>query len=267
MPRIRVNGVELAYELQGRGFPILFSHGLLLDRRIFAHQMTELSKQFQTIGIDTHGHSESTSPLTAITLETIADDFVKFLEQFRYARFVLVGLSMGGMLGLRMALRAPHFLSGLVLIDASADVENPGRKYQYEALIQTAREVGVTPELAEMILPFMFSEKFLREQAKLAKEYKERMMKVQIDGALAVTRAVIDRSSILDQLSKITIPTLILVGAQDKTQPLEESEKIRSRLPNAKLVEVPDAGHISTVEQPEFITKQIAQFMQELEIH
>ncbi|MBI1743058.1 alpha/beta fold hydrolase [Candidatus Acetothermia bacterium] len=267
MPRFRVNGVELAYEVQGRGFPLVFSHSLLLDRRNFSHQMAELAKQYQTIGIDTHGHGESTSPATDLTLDAITDDFLKLLDQFRYARFVFVGLSMGGMIGLRLALKAPRYLKGLILIDTSGDAENSGRKYQYEALIQAAQEVGITPELADMVMPFMFSERFLREQQKLAREYKERLTKLQLAGVLKVAQAVIDRPSILDQLSQISVPTLILVGAQDNTQPTDESEKIRSRISQSKLVQVPDAGHISSVEQPEFVTKQISQFMQELGIN
>jgi pimeloyl-ACP methyl ester carboxylesterase len=266
MSLVRVNGLELAYEVHGRGFPIVFSHALLFDRRIFSHQMTELSKQYQTIGIDTHGHGESMSPLTEITLDAITDDSIKALDQFRYARFVFVGLSMGGMIGLRFALKAPQRLRGLILIDTSADVENAGRKYQYEALIQTAQEVGITPELADIVLPFMFSEKFLREQPKLVKEHKERLTQLRLEGVLKVSRAVIDRPSILDQISKINIPTLILVGSQDNTQPSEESEKMRSLIAKSKLVQVPEAGHISSIEQPEFITKQIAQFMQDLGI-
>jgi pimeloyl-ACP methyl ester carboxylesterase len=84
---------------------------------------------------------------------------------------------------------------------------------------------------------------------------------------LRVTRAVIDRLSLLDQISAVRNPTLILVGAEDQTQPWEEAEKIRARLMGAKLVTVPEAGQISSVEQPEFVTRQIAQFMEELNIH
>ncbi len=267
MPRIKINGVELAYEAQGRGFPILFSHALLFDRQMYAHQISELAKFFQVLAIDTHGHGESTAPINELRLNQIANDFIKVMDHFGYARYVFVGLSLGGMIGLRIALQEPQRLKGLVLIDTSADVENPGKKYQYEALIQTAQEIGITPELADMVLPFMFSEKFLREQPKLVKEHKERFSKLPVNGVLQVSRAVIDRPSLLDQIEKIDIPTLVLVGKHDTTQPLEESEKIRARIPHAKLVPIPDAGHIASIEQPEFVTKQIMQFMQELGIH
>jgi pimeloyl-ACP methyl ester carboxylesterase len=267
MPQLKLNGVELAYEIQGRGFPILFSHALLFDHRMYLSQINELSKQFQTIAIDTHGHGASTAPLAEITLDQIADDFIKAMDYFGYARYLFVGLSMGGMIGLRIALKAPHRLKGLVLIDTSGNLEDPGKKYQYDALIQTAEEIGITPELADMVLPFMFSEKFLREQPQLVKESKETLSKQNVPGVLRVSRAVIDRPSILDQIGKISLPTLILVGNQDTTQPLDESEKIHTRIAHSKLVPIPDAGHISSIEQPELVTRHILQFAQELGIH
>jgi pimeloyl-ACP methyl ester carboxylesterase len=124
MPRTRVNGVELHYEERGRGVPLVFSHGLLWSGRMFDAQVEALSSRYRCITFDHRGQGQSPrSPTVPYSMDELAVDAAALLESLGATPCHFVGLSMGGFVGLRLAIERPQLLRSLTLIESAADAE------------------------------------------------------------------------------------------------------------------------------------------------
>ena len=123
MPHARVNGIELAYRETGRGPALILGHGLCLDGEMYLEAAERLAADWRVIRLDFRGHGESTKPRGALSLEDLADDVAALADALGLERFAYGGLSMGGMVGRRLALRHPGRLLALVLMDTAAEPE------------------------------------------------------------------------------------------------------------------------------------------------
>lgn len=178
------------------------------------------------------------------------------LESFE-GKAVFVGLSMGGYVALQIAAAAPERVAGLVLCDTRAEPDANENKAKRAAAIDFVRKNGLEPFLGPFLKDAVFSLKassFLHGVA--AKSSPEAVM-----AALAALAA---RPDAVPGLSKITAPTAVLVGSQDKITPLPLSEAMRSRIPGAELHIIPDSGHFSNAENPAAFNERLVSFLKRL---
>jgi 3-oxoadipate enol-lactonase len=261
MPTAKVNGVELYYEDQGNGFPVVFGHGLCFDGDMFSHQVQALSSRYRTITVDFRGHGRSQSLDQPYTLEDNTEDLYRLLQHLGISQAHFVGLSMGGMTAMRLALAQPEMVKSLVLLDTSADGEEPGKVASYEMAAQTTRDHG--PDLViDAILPVFFSSSYLNGRPEEAAAMKQKIIeRIHPVGVYHATLAVTRRRSIIEEIDRIKVPTLILVGDQDIATVPEKSQRIHERIAGSQLVVIPNAGHMSAIEQPELVTSEIERFL------
>lgn len=263
MPDIEINGARLYYQVSGDGpETIVFGHGLVLDGRMFDSQVSSLQDRYRCITFDFRGQGQSQVTESGYGLDALCEDVACLIQALQCAPCHLVGLSMGGMVGMRLAIRRPELLRSLALLGTSADPEPLGKAIQYRALGLIARWFG-TGIVADRAMAVLFGRKFLGDstRARLKQEWRKR---VAANDQLGISRAVmgvVTRGDILGQLDKISIPTLILVGDQDVACPPMRAERIRSRIPGSKLVVIPGAGHTSSVEEPEAVNAALRQFL------
>lgn len=263
MPYLEVNGANLYYEEHGVGREtILFSHGLLWSGRMFSEQITVLKNQYRCVTFDFRGQGKSEVTRSGYDIESLYEDVVALIERLRCAPCHFVGLSMGGFIGLRLAIRRPDLLKSLILIESSAEPESPENARRYRMLNFIARWLGLRV-VADRVMGIMFGQKFLTDPARasLRNEWKQRLLANHRIGITRAVIGVITREGVADQLSKIQTPTLIIVGDQDVATPPAKAEFMHARIPNSKLVIIPGAGHTSTVEEPAAVTAAIAEFL------
>src|SRR5262249_26112483 len=138
---IHVNGTKLYYEdTGGSGAPIIFSHGLLLDTRLFDQQVAHLQSQFRCISYDHRGQGRSAeSDLREIDMDVLCDDVRELIETLNLGPVHFFGLSMGGFVGMRLAARHPQLVRSLMLSSTSADPERPENKPKYKLLTFLAK--------------------------------------------------------------------------------------------------------------------------------
>lgn len=260
MPTISVNGVEIYYEDVGEGFPVLFLHGLTFDTRMWTDQVAALSKKYRCISLDFRGHGHSATTDTEYSLEQFAEDVRGLLRELGIEQAHVAGLSMGGMVAMRLALAYPEVVRSLVLLDTSADPQDAERASQYETMAQIVKEQG--PEaVMQGVIPIFFSPAFIQGQPQKLQAFKEQFRKIDGEGNYRAVLAVTRRRDTREDIKGIGVPTLVIVGEQDLATPVDEAETIHQQIAGSRLEKIAGAGHMTPLEQPEKVTALLEDFL------
>ena len=263
MPMLRVNGTELYYEdTGGRDPAILFSHGLFWDTSLFAPQIAALKSRYRCVAYDYRGQGRSAeSDLRAIDMDTLFADAVALIEALDLKPVHVCGLSMGGFVAMRLGARRPDLVRSLLLLDTSADPEPPKNAPKYRLWNWIARCFGVGP-VVEATMPIMFGKSALSDPARDAeRDAWRRQLRSNRRSLWRAVNGVIERPSVYHELPRITAPTLVIVGEEDTVTVPAKAERIAAAIAGAKLVRIPRAGHILTLEQPQAPTRAISGFL------
>jgi pimeloyl-ACP methyl ester carboxylesterase len=259
MPYRTVNDTLLSYQEQGAGNPLVLIHGFPLDGRIFDEQIGALSKKFRVIVPDLPGFGQSNSD-KPFTIASLADDVHALLAAMDALPCALGGLSMGGYVSLSFAKKYPQDLSRLILIDTRAEGDSPEGKESRNKMIDLVQAKGATA-VADQMLPKMFSEQTLKangEPVKKLRDIMEHCLPKTIEHALMAMR---DREDYVSMLASIRVPTLIVVGEQDSITPPKMAQAMHEKIVGSKLVQIPGAGHVSTMERPQEVSETIEEFL------
>jgi 3-oxoadipate enol-lactonase len=263
MPSMAVNDTEVYYEDVGQGPPLLFLHGLIFDTRMWSSQVAALSGKYRCISIDFRGHGQSAAPRCQCSLEQLAEDVYKVMGKLTIEQAHVVGLSMGGMVGMRLALAHPEAVRSLLLLDTDAGLEEADRSRQYEAMAQMVRDQG-PQSVMEGILPFFFSQSFRQGWPQEMQRFREQFATIDPEGMYWVTLAVTRRRDMRDEIKGIRVPTLIIVGDQDIATTPDKAEAIHQQIAGSRLATIAGAGHMTPIERPEEVTALLAEFLAEV---
>ncbi len=263
---ISVNGTRLYVEDTGGSGPaVVFSHGLLVDARVWDHQVAALRSRFRCIAYDHRGQGRSAVPRErSITIDTCTADAAALVEALGAAPCHFVGLSMGGFVGMRLAARRPELIRSLALVESSSDPEPPENVPRYRLMNVVARFVGPRI-LAGRVTAILFGRSFLTDPAR-ARERAEWTARIAANRR-AIWRAVngvIERDAIHGELGRIRVPTLVVVGEEDVATVPAKAERMAAAIAGARLVRIPRAGHSSPVEEPAAVTAALEGFLESL---
>lgn len=266
MPSLRLDDTELFYVDTGpvpSGDTLLFSHGLLMSHEMFAAQVEALRDRYRCVAYDHRGQGQSApSDLRSIDLGTLTGDATLLIEKLDLSPVHFVGLSMGGFVGMRLAARRRKLVKSLTLLDTSAGPEPAANVPKYTAMNLTARYLGARV-LVDRLMPIMFGKTFLGDPEKSAVRARWRAHFQALPRSVwRAVNGVLERENVTPELGRIRCPTLILVGDEDVATPREQSERIQRGIAGSRLVTIPRAGHSSTVEAPEAVTREISAFLQ-----
>lgn len=261
MPTLQRSGASISYQVQGDGPPLLLGHSLLLDGRMWDALVPRLARAYRVYNIDARAHRRSTAP-GPFTLEDLADDWLALLDQEHIDRALLCGLSMGGMTAMRLALRAPHRVAAMALLDTSADPEPPVQRRAYRLMGEIQRRVRLDPLLAPLVRRKMFGATTRKERPDIVEQGVRLVLENEPRLLYPAVRAVFDRPSIAQHLKEIHTPTLVIVGEEDVATPPSRSERIAAAIPGAILARIPAAGHLSAMEQPDAVAAHLEPFLQ-----
>lgn len=245
-------GARVAYEVAGDGTSLVLGHSLLCDGRMWEAVAPALTERCRVVNVDARGHRRSPAE-GPFTLDDLADDWLAILDREGVDRAVLCGLSMGGMTAMRLALKAPDRVAGLVLLDTSARAERRWPRLQYRAMAEVVRRVGFVEAFVPKIQRAMFGRATLRGRPDLVARVTDRIRENDPRQLYFACRAVFDRPSILDRIEQIRCPTFVVVGDDDASTPPSEARRIASRIPGAALVPIPAAGHLTAIEAPDAV--------------
>lgn len=264
MPHAHVDGTRLWFEETGSGDapPAVLTHSLLLDSSMWEAQVPALSEDRRVLNVDVHGHGRSDDP-GRWTLEEAASDLARLLEEEDAAPAHWVGLSMGGMIGMRLALQRPDLLESLVLLDTSARPE--GRRVLHQAFAWAVR-IGGRP-VARALTPYVAGQMFSPGYAHRAEAIRWKRLPLEMaprelfHACLAVFR----RGDVTDELGEVDLPALVIVGTEDRATPPPLAGELAEALPRARLERVEGAGHLSAIEAPDEVTGLVTAFLDEVD--
>lgn len=266
MPIITVNNADIYYEdsaPEDVQKPVMvFAHGLLWSTRMYDKQVEYFKKDYRCIAFDFRGQGQSQITKSGYDMDTLTEDALALLEVLNITKCHFVGLSMGGFVAQRIALMRPDLLLSLILLETSADPEDPKNVPQYRKLLKAIRWLGMK-RVSNKVMPIMFGDSFLTDKAHKAerKTWLAMLQGNRKGGVVKATMGVIERQGVYDQLGDITTPTLIVVGDEDKATPYAKAERMHFAIEGSKLAVVKGAGHTSTVEAPKQMNKVINKFL------
>jgi pimeloyl-ACP methyl ester carboxylesterase len=284
---LTANGTGLAAVDRGSGPPLLFVHGFPLDHTMWDAQVETLSGRHRIIAPDLRGFGQSgvtepgkgdrhllceapegpfrqKVPVTfshTATMELFADDLAGLLDAMAAGqRVVLCGLSMGGYIAFAFCRRYAARLRGLILCDTRAEADTPEAA---AARLETAdRVLGEGPGfLADSMLPKLLAPQTLAERPETVAAVRKMILGSDPRGIAAALRGMAQRPDSTPLLSAITCPTLVLVGELDKLSPPEQMQALARQISGSQFVVIPNAGHMTPVEQPAETTAAIESFL------
>ncbi|HMK64340.1 MAG TPA: 3-oxoadipate enol-lactonase [Thermodesulfobacteriota bacterium] len=258
--RIPANGLNLNYELTGKaGAPVvMLSHSLGASLAMWEPQRAVLEPYFQVLAYDMRGHGASDAPGVAYTLEQLAQDAVGLMDVLNISRVHFVGLSIGGMIAQALALNHADRLLSLALCSTSAFLPPPARPIVQERII-LARGQGLGA-LVDSTMERWFTPPYSQENPEKIALVRRQFLATPVDGYIGCSEAI-SQLNFIEQLPNITLPTLILVGAEDIGTPVAASEAIQEKISGAKLFILPSASHLANIEQAELFNKYLLEFL------
>jgi len=262
MPRVQVNHVEIYYQVFGKGKEtILFSHGYLMNNEMFKGQIEILKDKFKCIVYDHRGHGKSEVTHTGYEMDNLVNDAISLIEKLELGSVHFIGMSTGGFIGMRIAIRRPELLKSLILMNTSAEKESMKALKKNNTLLWVVKNIGFFPVIGQ-VMPILFHSNFLKDKSRKSevKKWKKIITSQKRKGIVPFGKGIFARDSVLEKLSEIKIHTGIIVGNNDVPTPPQYSKNMASIIPNAELFIIPDAGHSVAVEKPEEVTNAIRKF-------
>lgn len=261
MPVAEVRGQRLHYEdTGGQGLPLVLSHGFLQDSEMFDGQVRDLARHHRLITWDQRGHGRTVSIDEPFTYWDSADDLAALLDHLGVERAVIGGMSQGGFISLRFALRHPQRTAGLVLIDSQSGLEDPEKALQYDLMHDVWVGSGPNDQLLEMVAAIIIGNNRPESAAWLAK------WKARDPATLTpIYRTLMDRDDITERLGEIKAPAIVIHGAEDVAIDISVGERLCANLSGCRgVVRIEGAGHSSNITHPEPVNRAIEGFLASL---
>ena len=267
MPTVTVNHpgeapFSLFWTEEGSGPPLVLVRGLGRSHRFFAPLMPHLTPHFRVIRFDNRGAGQSDCPPGLYTTRQMARDVLAVMDAAGLDDAWVLGMSMGGMIALDMAIQAPSRVRGLVL----GSVTPNGRM---------CKRCDIWPQVLLTVSAFMPKQRARKIQAHvtLSDEFRDQADAImdqwdawaatepfKLQGLLAHTAAIWTHNS-GDYIEQVTCPTLLFAGAQDRLVPCENSRRMDRALPDSELLLYDDTGHNMETERPERMSAAIVDFV------
>ncbi|MBA3944705.1 MAG: alpha/beta hydrolase [Herpetosiphonaceae bacterium] len=248
MPVVDSTAGPIWYLQRGNGVPLVMVHGAGGTARHWGYQLSGLKESASALALDLPGHGRSPGPPPR-TISDAGKLLLQWMDALHLPQAVLMGHSMGGAIVQWLALNAPERLLGLILVATGARLRVAptileGISQDFAATTQLITQLSYRPATPPAIIAQAVAELRTMPPAVLHNDY-----------------AACDAWDAMTRVSAITVPTLILVGEQDRMTPLKYSQWLHERIAGSQLVIIPAAGHMVMVEQADIVNRTIGAWL------
>lgn len=248
-----ITAAGIAYTLSSGGEtdlpPLLLIHGAGGSRMSWPHEIRR-AMAFDVYSIDLPGHGKSPGPG-----ESSVDGYVKrirtFMDEVGVEHWIPAGHSMGGAIALTFALQSPERIAGLVLVGTGAKLR------VHPDILDMTHDEKTFASGAEMITDWSFSERTDRQLVDLS----SRQLRQVHSQTVRADYHACDSFDVMDHLSEVQAPCLVICGAEDRMTPVKYSHYLVDQIPNAEMVVIEDAGHMVMLEKPKVVAEAITDFV------
>lgn len=260
--RIKANGIEFRVLIEGpEGAPwITFLHSLATNLSLWDEQAAAFRDRFRILRYDARGHGQTQVPTGPYTMDDFVADAVALWDALGIQRSHVVGLSMGGMTGFGLALTHRDRVNSLVAADCRSDAPEFFQRMWDERERLVAQ--GGLPAIEDMTLKTWFTETTRSRRPELVERVRRMIATTPLEGYRG-TAAALRGLNYKSRLSEIAVPALLIVGAHDGPHPAE-MRAMAGLIRGAGFIEVPDAAHLSNIEQPELFNSAVTAFLAKL---
>lgn len=234
---------------------VLFAHSVGCDLTLWDGPFETLAKRYDVIRYDARGHGRSDAPPGDYRLDRLTADALAVLDWAGVARAHVCGLSLGGTVGLSLALQAPKRIAGLVLANSSARMGTP---QAWQDRMDAARRDGMEA-MADFAMTRFFSEAFRRNHPQTVARFRQIFATTAADGYAGCCAVLRDSDFRLD-LGRISIPVLVITGLDDVPIPPSDGELLRRQIKQSEGLSLP-TGHLSAVENPSAFTSRLEEWL------
>jgi 3-oxoadipate enol-lactonase len=245
-----VSAVAVSYTVAGPGDApvVVLSNSLGATRAMWDPQVPGLAERYRVVTYDTRGHGDSPAPAGPYTLDDLTDDLVALLDEVGARRAHVAGLSLGGMIAMRLAVREPDRLDRLALLCTSAKPD-PQPFLDRAATVRAGGTAPLAPAVASRWLTPAYAAEHPDLVARL-----EAMIAGADDEGYANCCEVVASVDLRAGLGRITAPTLVVAGSQDQALPPAHQQQIAEAISGAELITVDPGAHLANLEQPLQVT-------------
>lgn len=260
---VMINGTTIYYEDAGNaaGTPVVFVHGFPFSSAMWTDQLAAVGSQYRTIAYDMRGLGMSAVGDGQYTIEGHVDDLLALLDHLNIDRAIIVGFSMGGYITLRALERNPERFLAVALCDTRCEADDNVGKIKRANAAGIIKKNGAA-EFATTFIPAVFSPASVQNNIDAVSVIRDVIAAtdpVAIAGNLIAMAARTDTSA---SLGKIVVPALIMVGEHDTVTPPDAARFMSDNIDGAELQVIPDAGHMSNLENPQIFNNHLLAFLQ-----
>lgn len=258
--KIEANGNNINYELSGpdNAPVVMLSHSLAASLTMWEPQMTALTARYCVLRYDLRGHGLSDVPSGPYTFDMLADDALGLLHALNIKRCHFVGLSIGGMIGQALGLRAAPEIASLTLCATSSRMPAEMQSL-WDARIAQVRAQGVA-SIANGTMERWFTPAFHAAHGETIAEVGAMIAGTSAEG-FAGCASAIKTLNFTDELKKISVPTLLIVGRDDPGTPVAASEAIQREIVGSEIMVLENAMHICNIEQADLFNRALIDFL------
>jgi pimeloyl-ACP methyl ester carboxylesterase len=265
MPTVTTNGVKMNYvDTGGSGTPVLLVHGFPLNLGMWRPQIDSLGERWRIIAPDLKGAGESNGPddPAEYTMDSYADELKGLIDELDIDNVILAGLSMGGYVAFAFLRKYPEAVTALVLADTRAEADPPEGVEKRSKQQDQVRSEG-TSGLIEGLTGALLSDYTKDNRPDVVKTVRA-VMDNPARSFIGELEAMKARPASTDDLTSISVPTLIVVGEHDAITPPDASRNMHEHIKGSRLTVIPEAGHLSNLENPDAFNGALADFLGEL---
>ncbi len=265
MKHVQLGDLSVEFFDEGdQGPPLLFVHGFPLTHAMWQPQIEFFAQRNRVIAPDLRGFGETSAGNHTPSMEQMADDLNGLLDALQITdRVVFCGLSMGGYIGWEFWRKYGHRLAALIQCDTRAIADAPEVAKGRRMLAAKVLAEGPKPAI-ESMLPKLFSPQTPEQQAHLVELIRQMIESNSPNSIAAALEGLATRRNSQELLQKIDVPTLVIVGEHDAISTASEMRQIADAIPQAEFIMIPQAGHLSTLENPTLVNDAIVRFLDRL---
>lgn len=256
MAGTRINGVRIAYDVTGEGRPLVFLHCWTGNRTFYFEQVARFSGDYRCICLDFPGHGES-GRSDAYSVESFGELTAGLMEKLGVESAVFAGHSLGGMVGLYLALEHPGMVEGLVLLDTSSHLSASLIQRVESAAAVGLGRFGSHPAKG-LVAGIAATHPLAGPRARFITARECRKVSNYV---MVRTLDSLRRFDVSDRLAEITRPALIIVGTADMLADIRHAKTMARGLPNSTMKVVRGAGHMALFEKPDVVNDAIEVFL------
>jgi pimeloyl-ACP methyl ester carboxylesterase len=254
---VRANGLTVAYERVGDGPPLALVHGAGVDGRMWQPQLAALADEFTVVAWDEPGAGRSDDPRPGFGLAGYAHCLAALIDSLALGPAHVAGLSWGGTVVLELYRHHPEHVATLILADTYAGWKGSLPAEEVKARVEGVRKTLAASERYDP--PGLFAGDPPTEFVGLLEEMTSAVRPESLSAQLSVMAHADQR----DLLPRIAVPSLLIWGDSDARSPLSVARQFQEAIPNAELVVIPGAGHVSNLEQPGLFNDAVRRFCRE----